>query len=257
MAPAPPQIVVEPSADVLAENTAGRLVTTLVSALSQRPVAHVVLTGGGIIEQVLSTLRDLPGRDAVDWRRVHVWWADERYVASDSDERNDRAAFAAGLDALPLEPAFIHRMPPADSRFGDDVEAAAESYAEELAAAVPPDQRPGDVPHFDVVLLGVGPDGHCASLFPGHPGVYEQDAAVIAVHDSPKPPLTRLSFTFRTLATATEVWFVASGEAKADAVGMALGDADRVQVPASGPRGRHRTLWLIDQAAAARLPQNP
>jgi 6-phosphogluconolactonase len=106
------------------------------------------------------------------------------------------------------------------------------------------------------VLLGVGPDGHCASLFPGHPGVYEQDAAVIAVRDAPKPPPTRLSFTFRTLDAADEVWFVASGEGKADAVAMAVSGADRVTVPAAGPRGRHRTRWLIDQAAAAKLPPN-
>jgi 6-phosphogluconolactonase len=232
------------------------VVQTLAAAQSARPVAHLVLTGGGILEQVLSTLRDLPSRDGVDWRRVHVWWADERYVASDSDERNDKAAFAAGLGALALDPALVHRMPApdSDSDYGDDAEAAAEAYAEELAAAVPPEQRNDDVPHFDVVLLGVGPDGHCASLFPGHPGVYEQDAAVIAVHDSPKPPPTRLSFTFRTLDAANEVWFVASGQAKANAVAMALGGASRVEVPAAGPRGRRRTRWLIDQAAAADLP---
>lgn len=252
----PPEIVVEASADVLAENTARRLVATLSSALSVRPEAHLVLTGGGILEQTLRALRDLPGRDDLDWPRVHVWWADERYVASDSDERNDKAAFAAGLDALPLDPALVHRMPAADSDFGDDVEAAAEFYAEALAAAVPPGQGQDDVPHFDVVLLGVGPDGHCASLFPGHPGVYEQDAAVIAVRDAPKPPPTRLSFTFRTLDAADEVWFVASGEGKADAVAMALSGADRVTVPAAGPRGRHRTRWLIDPAAAAKLPPN-
>lgn len=259
MGPAPsaaPEIVIEASAEALAENTAGRLVATLVGALSARPVAHLVLTGGGIMEQVLRTLRAWPGRDSVDWPRVHVWWADERYVASDSGERNDQAAFAAGLDALPLDPALVHRMPAADSDFGDDADAAAESYAGELASSGAPDQGADQVPHFDVVLLGVGPDGHCASLFPGRPGVYEQDAAVIAVRDAPKPPPTRLSFTFRSLDAANEVWLVASGEPKANAVAMALSGADRVTVPAAGPRGRHRTRWLIDQAAAEMLPQN-
>jgi 6-phosphogluconolactonase len=255
-ASAPPEIVVAPSADVLAVNTARGVVETLVAALAVRPVAHLVLTGGGILEQALSALRDLSDRDSVDWRRVHVWWADERYVGSDSDERNDKAAFAAGLGALPLDPALVHRMPAADSSFGDDVDAAAQSYADELASAVPPDQGADDVPHFDVVLLGVGPDGHCASLFPGHPGVYERDAAVIAVRDSPKPPPTRLSFTFRTLDAANEVWFVASGEAKAQAAAMALSGADPVKVPSAGPRGRQRTLWLIDRDAAAKLPRN-
>lgn len=254
--PVPPEIVVEPSPDLLAENTAGRIVATLVSALSVRPVAHLVLTGGAILEQVMRALRELPGRDSVDWRRVHIWWGDERYVASDSDERNDRAAYAALLDALPLDPSFVHRMPGTDAGFGHDVEAAAESYAGELAAAVPPAQGEDDVPHFDAVLLGVGPDGHCASLFPEHPGVYEHDASVIAVHNAPKPPPTRLSLTFRALDGANEVWFIASGDGKSRAVALALGGAGRVQVPAAGPRGRYRTLWLIDRAAAAKLPHN-
>jgi len=110
------------------------------------------------------------------------------------------------------------------------------------------------VPHFDVVLLGVGPDGHCASLFPEHPGVYETDAAVIAVRNSPKPPPTRLSLSFRGLDAANEIWFVASGTGKAEAVALAHSGAGRIQVPSAGPRGRYRTLWLIDRDAASRLP---
>jgi len=231
----------------------GVVAAALAAALAARPVAHLVLTGGSILEQALGALRDLPGHDGVDWPRVHVWWADERYVPSDSDERNDVAARRAGLDALPLDPARVHQMPAADSDFADDVELAAQAYADELAALMSPDEH-DDVPHFDVVLLGVGPDGHCASLFPGHPGVYEREAAVIAVRDSPKPPPTRLSFTFRALDAANEVWFVASGESKADAVARALSGAPKEQVPAAGPHGRQHTRWLIDRAAAAKLP---
>ncbi|MCU1659839.1 MAG: 6-phosphogluconolactonase, partial [Pseudonocardiales bacterium] len=210
-----PEIVVEPSADRLAENTAARLVATLVTALAVRPVAHLAVTGGGILEQVMSTLRELPARDSVDWHRVHLWWGDERYVPADSDERNDRAAFRVLFGALPLNPALVHRMPASDSGFGDDVDAAADAYAAELADAVAPDQEDEDVPHFDALLLGVGPDGHCASLFPEHPAVYEQEASVVAVRNAPKPPPTRLSLTFRALDAANEVWFIASGEGKA------------------------------------------
>jgi 6-phosphogluconolactonase len=264
-----PDVIVEPSPEELAERSAGRLVATLVAALGVRPVAHLGLTGGGILEQVMRAVRDLPARDSVEWHRVHVWWADERYVPADSDERNDKAAFAALLEHLPLDPALIHRMPASDSPYGEDVEAAAAAYAAELAAAyaaelaaayaaelavATPPGLGGDVPHFDALLLGIGPDGHCASLFPEHPGVYEQEAAVIAVRNSPKPPPNRLSLTFRALDAANEVWFIASGEGKAKAVAMALSGADRVQVPSAGPRGRERTLWLIDEAAAAQLP---
>jgi 6-phosphogluconolactonase len=114
------------------------------------------------------------------------------------------------------------------------------------------------VPAFDAVLLGVGPDGHCASLFPGHPGTRVTDTSVIAVHDSPKPPPVRLSLTFPALDAAKEIWFVASGDGKADAVARALsGEFDRTEVPSSGPRGRNRTLWLLDRDAAAKLPAQP
>jgi 6-phosphogluconolactonase len=251
-----PEIVVVPTADQLADDVAARLVATLVSALSVRPLAFLAVTGGAILEQTMSALRANPARDAVDWRRVSLWWGDERFVAADSPDRNDRAAFAALFDALPLDPTNVHRMPAAGAEFGDDAEAAAEAYAADLAAAVDPVNDDQDVPRFDAVLLGIGPDGHCASLFPGHPGVYEEDASVIAVHNSPKPPPTRTSLTFRTLDAANEVWFIAAGDSKARAVALALGGAGRVQVPAAGPHGRHRTLWLLDRDAAAKLPAN-
>ncbi|HEY2794018.1 MAG TPA: 6-phosphogluconolactonase, partial [Micromonosporaceae bacterium] len=113
-----------------------------------------------------------------------------------------------------------------------------------------------DVPAFDLVLLGVGPDGHCCSLFPDHPGTHERDASVIAVRNSPKPPPIRLSLSFRGLNSANEIWVIASGDSKADAVAMALSAVDPVHVPSSAAEGRERTLWLVDEAAAAKLPDS-
>ena len=251
---ATPELVVAPSATQLADDVAARLVATLVSVQGVRPLAHLVVTAGGILERVIGALGESPARDSIDWSRVAVWWGDERYVPSDSADRNDTALMRADLEALPLDPRNIHRMPASDGAYGEDADAAAGAYASELAAAVPAGQGDDDVPHFDVILLGVGPDGHCASLFPEHPGVYELDASVIAVHNSPKPPPTRVSLTFRSLDAANEVWFIAAGTGKANAVMMALSGAGRVQVPAAGPRGRYRTLWLIDRDAASRLP---
>jgi len=109
------------------------------------------------------------------------------------------------------------------------------------------------VPRFDVLLLGMGEEGHVASIFPESPAAYD-DRAVVAVRGCPKPPPTRLSMTFRTIGAATEVWLVVAGAAKAPAVALALGGAGPVQVPAAGARGRQRTLWLLDRAAASRLP---
>jgi 6-phosphogluconolactonase len=255
MATPAPQVVVAESADQLADDVAGRLVATLVAAQAVRPLAYLAVTAGSIIEQVLKALRTLPVRDSIDWQRVSMWWADERFVAVDSADRNDLPAFAALFDHVDLNPANIHRMPASGAQFGDDADAAALAYAAELAAAVPESQDAhDDVPHFDVVLLGLGPDGHCASLFPEQPGVYETVPSVIAVHDSPKPPPTRTSFTFRTLDAANEIWLIAAGTGKANAVAMALSGAAKEEVPSAGPRGRYRTLWLIDKDAAAELP---
>lgn len=244
-----PEIVVDRGADELAADVAEQLLHTLTTALAERTVAHLVLTGGGILEQVMSAVRQRADRASVDWARVHIWWGDERYVSADSDDRNDKAAFGRLLEALPLDSEHIHRMPSADEGFSD-VDAAAASYAGTLAAAA----DGADVPRFDVVLLGIGPDGHCASLFPGHAGVQVEDAAVIGVSDSPKPPPVRISLTFRGLDAAEQMWVIASGEAKAHAVARALGGADPIQVPSARARGRLRTVWFIDAAAAQELP---
>jgi 6-phosphogluconolactonase len=105
-----------------------------------------------------------------------------------------------------------------------------------------------------VVVLGVGPDGHVASLFPHHPAQRIDDTIAIAVHDSPKPPPDRVSLTFSCLNRAREVWFLVAGDDKADAVRTATaGGADRWDVPASGVRGRVATRWLVDVAAAGHL----
>jgi 6-phosphogluconolactonase len=243
-----PQVVVEESATALADRVADLAVATLSAALDERGVAHLVITGGGILEKVLAALA---ARKPIDWSQVHVWWGDERYVPADSADRNDLPAQAALLDQVAVDPSKVHRMSPSDAGFGEDVEAAAASYAAELAEAAAGD---AEVPTFDLVLLGVGPDGHCASLFPGHPALHESAASVVAVHDSPKPPPTRLSLTFPALDAANEIWFVASGDGKADAVSRALGGADFTDVPSARPRGREHTLWLLDRDAAAKLP---
>ena len=119
---------------------------------------------------------------------------------------------------------------------------AAEAYQRELGGT-----------RFDVCLLGLGPDGHVASLFPEHPSSHA-DGRVIAVRNSPKPPPDRLSLTLEVINASAEVWFLVSGEDKADATALALQGAGPVQVPGAGAHGRHRTLWLLDQAAASKLP---
>ena len=243
-----PQVVVAESATALADDVAARLIALLAEIVSDGGSAHLAVTGGSILEQVFAALAAADS-SAVAWERVHLWWGDERFVAPDSPDRNDRAAMAAGLGSLGLDAADVHAMPAVIQHYGDDPEFAAASYAGQLRAAAPDEA----LLRLDVVLLGIGPDGHCASLFPHHLAL-DCDDLVIAVHNSPKPPPTRITLGYRTLNAARHVWFIASGESKADAVRKALSGADFHETPSARPRGTESTLWLIDQQAASHLP---
>jgi 6-phosphogluconolactonase len=247
------EVVVRESADALARFTAARLVATLAGMQARGRTPSVVLTGGGVADLVHRAVLDDDGLDAVDWTRVEIWFGDERFVPEGDPDRNVGQARAALLDHLHLSAAQVHTMPAAGGRYGDDVEAAAQAYAREIGRVL------GDDPVFDVLMLGVGPDGHCASLFPGRAEVAEP-GPVIAVHDSPKPPPTRISLAMPLLSRAREVWFVVSGTEKAGVVRQALhgagsaSAADVAQLPAAGPHGIDRTVWLLDADAASTLP---
>jgi 6-phosphogluconolactonase len=246
-------VVVHADASLLAAAAAARLVTRLVDAQAARGHAHVVLTGGGAGIAALSALAASPARDAVDWSRLDVWWGDERFLPAGHADRNETQARAALLDHVRLPAERVHPMPAADGRWGEDVDAAAAYYAQELAGAAGSGEH-GGVPAFDVLMLGMGPDGHVASLFPGQPALYEQERTVVGVHGSPKPPPVRVSLTFPALCSAHEVWFLAAGPEKAAAVAMALGDAGPYAIPAVGAAGTSSTLWLLDRAAASQVP---
>jgi 6-phosphogluconolactonase len=233
------ELLIHADADDLAYAVASRLITRVVDAQSTGGVAQVVLTGGRVAAVVYQAVAESPARNQIDWQRVEFWWGDERFLPDGDPDRNETQVREALLSHLEVDPARVHPMP-ADT--GQGAEAAAAAYAEELAAA--------GSPKFDVLMLGVGPDGHVASLFPGYPQLQVTDAAAVAVHDSPKPPPTRVSLTFPRLDRAREIWFVVSGEDKADAVAQALSGGD---VPAAHPMGQDRTLWFLDQAAASKL----
>ncbi len=242
-------IVVLDDADALASAVAARLATRLLDAQASRGGACVVLTGGRIADKIYRSLLASPEKDMIDWSRVDLWWGDERFLPAGDPDRNETQTRAALIDALPIPAERVHPMPASDGPDGDDPEAAAERYAAELAGANPSSH----LPHFDVVLLGIGEDGHVASIFPEHPVGYET-RPVSAVRGSPKPPPIRTTLTMPTLNTADDVWIIASGDGKAEAVGNALSGADPHQVPAAGVAGVERTLWLLDRAAAANVP---
>ncbi len=248
-----PQILIHHDGELLAKAVAARLVTRLVDAVAAKGAASVVLTGGGIGTKVLAELAAAPARDAVDWRRVDIWWGDERFLAAGDPERNETGARAALLDHVDVLAGHVHPMPGPDGPDGPNPEAAAERYARDLSSAAEPQDRAG-VPRFDVLMLGIGPDAHVASLFPGLPALYEEHRTVVAVRGAPKPPPVRLSLTLPAIRAASDVWILASGREKAGAVRLALSGAGQVQVPAAGARGSGQTLFLLDRAAATEVP---
>jgi 6-phosphogluconolactonase len=248
----PVEVLRHPDVEDLTEAAAARLITTIVERQAAAGSASVCLTGGRVGTAVLTAVAASTACDAVDWRLVDVWWGDERYLPLGDPERNDTGARAALLDHVDLDPARIHSMPtPAES--GGDIDAAASAYAEELAAASRHEDH-GPAPAFDVLMLGIGPDAHVASLFPEQPALHDTRSCT-AVRGAPKPPPSRLSLTFPTIQRAKQVWILASGSEKASAVRLALTEGAGVfQVPAAGARGRERTLFLLDEPAASKLP---
>lgn len=244
-----PEVHIHDDSDELARVVAHRLLTTLRDAQSRAGEASLVLTGGGMGRASLEAVRDSPERDQVDWTAVDIWWGDERYLPAGDPERNETLARAALLDHVPVAASRVHVIAADDdTTTRGDPEAAAALYRELL-------RTHGDgaeSPRLDVILLGVGPDGHVASLFPGHPAL-EDPRAAFAVHDSPKPPPTRISLGFSAINSARQVWFVVSGTDKAEAVAAALGGADATDVPAARARGTVATHWFVDRASAAAL----
>lgn len=246
------EVLKHPDAEALAEAAAARIITTLVERQAATGHASICLTGGGIGIAVLAEIAASPARDAVDWSNVDFWWGDERYLPEGDAQRNETVARAALLSQVSVSPSRVHPMP-GPWASGSDVDRAADDYARELAAAARPEDH-GPVPTIDIVLLGIGPDAHVASLFPGQPALHD-DRPCTAVRGAPKPPPVRISLTFPTLNAAREIWVLASGREKAGAVRLALTEgAGAFQVPAAGVRGRNRTLFLIDEAAASKLP---
>jgi 6-phosphogluconolactonase len=249
-----PTVLVHRDRTLLAQVVAARLAARLVDAQAAQGSAALVLTGGGVGTAVLAAIAASPAKDAVDWERLDIWWGDERFLPTGDPERNETAARSALLDHVDVDAARVHAMPATDGPDGDDPEAAAERYAAALRRATRPEDH-GVVPSFDILMLGLGPDAHVASLFPGMPALYDE-RPVVAVRGAPKPPPTRISLTLPAVRTAREVWIIAAGESKASAARLALSDAGPVQVPAAGARGRQRTLFLLDRAAASQLPSD-
>lgn len=245
------ELIVHPDAGLLAKAASARLITALVDAQARNGEASLVLTGGGIGIALLRAVRADPALEAVNWSKVDIWWGDERFVPADSPDRNALQAREALLSHLPVDEKRVFEMgslaPEGADGFTEPEQAAAD-YAAQLAAHAP---EGAEVPAFDVLLLGIGPEGHVASIFP-HSQAAQASEPVVAVRESPKPPPNRVSLTYSAIQAARQVWVIAAGEEKADAVAAALAGASALELPAAAATGQERTLWLVDRAAASR-----
>ena len=245
------RVLVHPSKQEMAQSVAARLITKLTYILGEKPVSHIVLTGGSMGEAVLAAVNTAPTRDSVDWSRVHFWWGDERWLPRGDAERNETQARRALLDHLDVPAGNIHAFAASDE--GVELDDAALRYAHELIANA---GEGATLPHFDITFLGVGPDGHIASLFPEQAGIRETEATVISVRNAPKPPPERLSLTLPVINSSTRIWMVLAGADKASALGLSLAGASINEVPAAGVEGRRSTLYYVDKEATAEVPEN-
>ncbi|MDL9979906.1 6-phosphogluconolactonase [Microbacterium sp. ASV49] len=243
------RVVVRADPATLADSVARRFVQRLTKRPDGTGPVHVSLTGGSMGGAVLAAVREDARAADVDWSTVHFWWSDERFVAAGSTDRNDVQARAALLDHLDIPPGNIHAMGASDGTL--DLDAAAEAYAAELARFGTADTP---WPSFDVCFLGVGPDGHIASLFPDRPEILVTDRVTLPVRNSPKPPPDRITLTRPVINSSRRVWLVMTGADKASALGLALAGASYPSVPAAGAKGTKRTVFFVDEAAAGKVP---
>ena len=233
-----PEIVVD-KPESLAARLAARLEGAAAHAVAARGRFAVALPGGSVATRFFPAL----AAAGVDWSRTEFFWGDERAVPADDPDSNFGVARALWLETAAVPAGRIHRM----EAERVDIEAAAADYAREMVRVL------GDPPRLDVALLGVGPDGHVCSLFPGHEALREEARWVVAVVDSPKPPSRRLTLTLPTLAAARSVIVVAVGSAKAPVLGRALAESSPDSPLTLVSRRANRVTFLLDAAAAANV----
>jgi 6-phosphogluconolactonase len=242
------QVVVLPDLETLSRAAADYFVTAARAAVRSRGGFAVALSGGSTPHRLYSLLASPPWRDDVDWSRTHVFWGDERCVPPDHPESNYRLARDLLLDHVALPDENVHR-PRAEL---DDRESAAAEYAVEIGRQVPPDMD--GKPRFGLMLLGMGADGHTASLLPGS-ALLRECSRLVAVSDRERDGTIRLTMTPIILQRAEKLLLLVAGEDKAPALREVLeGEEDLDRYPAQLVRqARGKVRWLVDRAAASRL----
>jgi len=213
----------------LAEEVTVQILAAIEKGLKLKSQFHLVLTGGTLGVQISEALVNEFNADPDGFAGLHIWWSDERFVPADSVERN----------AFPFHGTVINNKVVIHEALASDVAKSIEEAVADYDLAL-------ENVDIDLNILGLGPDGHVASLFPGIADV-DDHRRIFAITDSPKPPAVRVSFTMSLINSAEEVWIVAAGESKADAVTKIIeGD---LSIPASYVRGNSHTRLIVDTEA--------
>jgi 6-phosphogluconolactonase len=269
------QLVVVDDEDEVARESARRVIAALADAVAQRGVAHIALTGGSAAVPLFKEMRSATNRAALDWSNVNLWWGDDRFVPIDHPQSNAGLAYelllaiseraglsgeggkyddvaAGAVPGLPIAPQNVHPVE-VDETLSDDspVELAAELYTRELNRYMP--LARGGVPVFDVILAGIGSDGHILSLFPGSPGLAPDAPIVIGVPapEHIEPHIPRVTLSARVLPAARLVVVMSSGSAKAEVMGHIMGDdRDVARWPAQAAL-LPNAVWVLDRAGAS------
>ena len=233
-------VIVVPDAEALAEAAAARLLARVSPATGRKAV---VLSGGATPQKLFRLLAGEPWRSAIPWQDIHWFWGDERFVAETDPRSNFGIAKDLLFDRVPAPRMNIHPIP-TDVK---DPDRAAALYAAELARFYGAEALDDARPLFDLVLLGVGPDGHTASLFPGSTALEETRQWVVGVAEAGwEPFIPRVSQTFPALASCREMLFLVAGAVKRDVLARVFSGSD---VPAARADANGELVWLIDEAA--------
>ena len=276
------KLIVYPNKDLMIQAGAQRFVLALLDLLAERlpegthrTRADVALSGGSAAQPLGLVLND-PLADAIDWSRVHFWWSDERFVPAYDTDRNALEARRLLLDQLvadgKLPESNIHEMA-ADTRSADDiadvmdqadsddasVRAAADAANDALLDDVASDYERelvnelGPEPVIDLMILGMGPDGHYASLFPGHDEVKVTDRLTVGVNHSPKMPPLRVSLTAPLIARSRHTWFFAAGAGKAESLAHVFEQPNNPDYPSSYANGVDEFIWFSTEETVTEL----
>lgn len=276
------KLVVYPDKDLMIQAGAQRFALALLDLLAERLPDSThrtrvdVALSGGSAAQPLGLVLDDPLAEAIDWSRVHFWWSDERFVPAYDTDRNALEARRLLLDKLvadgKLPESNIHEMAAdvrstneiadamANAESDDDaVRAAADAANDALLDAAARDYEAelirelGPKPTIDLMILGMGPDGHYASLFPGHDEVKVTDRLAVGVNHSPKMPPLRVSLTAQMIASSRRTWFFAAGASKADSLAHVFAKPNNPNYPSSYANGVDEFIWFSTEETVTKL----